>query len=179
MTYGRCTIGMVPTATVLTYEVWLSCLVLLYDSTYLELYDCTYVLEYRTVVRLTLLSVRLSCMTLYWYLCTTPYVVFILPTTLFIIAVWLPLLYGTYLHIVGYYLDYGYTMTVMSHAGTRYNCLLRTTVWYCTNDSPVPLDGLLSCTGTVCRLRTTPSSLSCTVPGTVPGTYGTRVRYES
>ena len=72
------------TATVRTYEVWLSCLVLPYDCTYLELYDCTYS---STVVRLTLLSVRLSCMTLYWYLRTTPYVVFILPTTLFIIPV--------------------------------------------------------------------------------------------
>ena len=45
MTYGRCTIGMVPgTATVRTYEVLLSCLVLRvpYDCTHLELYDCTY-----------------------------------------------------------------------------------------------------------------------------------------
>jgi hypothetical protein len=66
MTYGRCTIGMVPgTATVRTYEVRLSCPVLRTVRLYVPGTLRLYLLEYPqgNVVQLTLLSVRLSCMT--------------------------------------------------------------------------------------------------------------------
>jgi hypothetical protein len=65
--------------------------------------------------------------------------------------------------------DYDYPMTVMSHAaGTyqvRYRCALRTTVRYCTNDSPVRLDGLLSFA--VCTYDLTHSSSSPPTSSTV------------
>ena len=113
MTYGRCTIGMVPYLRLPYLPTRYDCHVLCYARTTVHTWNSMtvptqvpYCCTTDSPVCTTLL------MALYWYLRTTPYVVFILPTTLFIIPVGLPLLYGTYVHMVGYYLDYEYTMTV-------------------------------------------------------------------